>query len=481
MYKFLLILFFIGLKAFSLQESDVNVNLRKIEGNSVTFEITMPDGWKMAKPPEINRSSGDIQSAEDYKNYDNSRYEVTYKIDTNQEEILKFSIFACKDICTIINKDFHFQPKNSNGEFLQLALMIIFGFIGGMLLNVMPCVFPVILLKLRQLRSKSAIFSSILGNYLSFLILASILIVLKLLGKTVSWGMHFQNLYFLQFSVIFFFLLMLNAFNKLKFNLSMNLDFMGKQIMFKDVISSMITTFIAIPCTAPLLGVAAAFAIQESITEMMLIFSAIATGFCIPYFLAIFIKIPAQNWLQSSIWSKVIGAGVSLVFVWTFWLLCNHITWHEILAIAVILGISFVCFLKDKKIFGAMALALIFAFGTADYDSVDTYKQIETAQQMAENDSVVILNITADWCLSCKYNHLKFESDDVKQKIQESGAKLIEIDITKQNDRVMGFVREHGRAGIPFTIIYGPKNKQGVVLGELPSVDEIIHTLDLVK
>lgn len=102
-------------------------------------------------------------------------------------------------------------------------------------------------------------------------------------------------------------------------------------------------------------------------------------------------------------------------------------------------------------------------------------------QNLVKQDNIVILNISADWCLSCKYNKLKFLSDEVQNKIKENKIKIIEIDITKKNDKVMKFITKHARSGIPFTIIYGPKNKSGILLSEIPSVTEITKTIDLVK
>ena len=65
--------------------------------------------------------------------------------------------------------------------------------------------------------------------------------------------------------------------------------------------------------------------------------------------------------------------------------------------------------------------------------------------------------------------------------INENNVKFVEIDITKKNDKVMNFIYEHSRAGIPFTIIFGPQNKSGIVLSEIPTISEIVKTIDLVK
>ncbi len=484
---------------FSLTSDEVSISLNQLSPNNIAeFDINIPQGWKFAKPPEITSKykQSNFNYKENLKKLSETVYRTSCNIDRNQKDILSFSLFLCKDTCVILNKDFSYTPNNSSNLIL---LMLLFGFIGGFLLNVMPCVLPVILLKLKYINSRETTVNSIVGNYISFLILASVLSLLKISGETVGWGLHFQNIYFLKFVTIFFFILSLISCNRLHFYWSISLDgFIGnkkdkenkekertkgkgfRSKFFKEVLFSVITTMIAIPCTAPLLGTAATFALQESIPNLFLIFIAIATGFSFPFFVALFSNLSFERFFKNPIINKIIKYGVVLTFLWIYWLLFSSVSLVEIIIITVILFISSVMFLEQHNKIAVLLLSGIMFLNISTNPENQEVKFTEV-QNLVKQDNIVILNISADWCLSCKYNKLKFLSDEVQNKIKENKIKIIEIDITKKNDKVMKFITKHARSGIPFTIIYGPKNKSGILLSEIPSVTEITKTIDLVK
>ena len=479
---FIFALFFsISFSGYSLNSSDILLKLKNLSQDGVaTFEISLPKGWKLAKAPNIMSKFNSLgfKYQENLEQVSANKYRTRCNLNKNQKDLLKFDFFVCKDICSVISKDFFFTPNNS-GQLLYL--MILFGLIGGLLLNVMPCVLPVILLKIRHMNSRSTIINSIIGNYLSFFILASILSLLKMSGETIGWGLHFQNIYFLKFTVIIFFILSLISFDKLNFHWNISLDkhkITNKTL--RDIFLSMITTLVAIPCTAPLLGTAATFAIQESFSNLFIIFTAIATGFSIPYFIALFWKFPFKKIFQSKTLNYVIDFGVVITFSWLCWILFKNISSIEIIVICFIFAAALFSLKKGYNIL-AISLLISTLFINIPQENVTKINQLETVSELVEQNNVVILNITADWCLSCKYNKLKLESNQVQTKIRKNNVKLIEIDITKKNDKVLNFIHEHSRVGIPFTIIYGPKNKSGMLLSEIPEMSEIIKAIDLVK
>ncbi|MBO4405971.1 MAG: thioredoxin family protein [Alphaproteobacteria bacterium] len=498
---------FINFPTFALKSEDILLKLKELSSDSVaTFEIKLPEGWKLAKAPEIVSKSGsaEFKYQENFKKILENKYETRCKLNKNRKDILKFDFFVCKDICSVVSKDFLFNPATS---LRYLIIMIIFGFIGGLLLNVMPCVLPVILLKIKYTKSRETVINSIVGNYLSFLLLASVLSLLKLSGETVGWGLHFQNVYFLKFTVVFFFILSLISFGRLHFHWNLDTDKLkflkkgipilsdGRNKLIRDVIYSMVTTLVAIPCTAPLLGTAAAFAVQESVPYMFLIFTAIATGFSFPYFLVLFFKslfastktssFSFEGLLKKPVFNKIINFGILITFIWLSWILFGSITSAEIIFVCSVLLISFVLFGKNYN--KSAILLLIFTIfvnspqENTKPNNIEQTNKFAEISELVEQNNIVILNITADWCLSCKYNKTKFQSEEVQSKIKTNNVKFVEIDITKRNDAVMNFIRDHSRVGIPFTVIFGPKNKSGIVLSEIPTVSEIVKTIDLVK
>ncbi len=477
---------FINFPTNALKSRDVLLKLEKLSSDGVaTFKIELPKGWKLAKAPEIvsKSKSKEFKYQGNFKKILENKYETHCKLNKNQKDVLKFDFFVCKNICSVISKDFIFIPNVSsqNTSVKFFIIMILFGFLGGLLLNIMPCVLPVILLKIRHMSSRKTVINSIIGNYLSFTILALILSVLKLSSEIVGWGLHFQNIYFLKFTVIFFFILSLISFGKLHFYWNVNLDkskIANKNI--RDVTFSAIVTMVAIPCSAPLLGTAMTFAIQESFINLFSIFIAIATGFSFPYFFALFYKFPFEKIFQNPILNRVINWGVVITFVWLSWVLFRSISLIEIFVICFALLAAMLLFRKKYNSIAILLLASAIFINIPQKNTPD-FAQLEKVSKLVQQNNVVILNITADWCLSCKYNKLKFESNRVQTKINENNIKFVEIDITKKNDKVMNFIREHSRVGIPFTIIFGPQNKSGIVLSEIPTISEIVKTIDLVK
>lgn len=491
--------FFINFLAFALETKDILLKLKNLSPKGIaTFEISLPNEWKLARSPEImsKYNSSTFSYQENFKKISENKYETKCKLDKDQKDVLKFDLFVCKDICSLVSKDFIFNPHISMRFFI---IMMLFGFIGGLLLNVMPCVLPVILLKIKHMNSRETIINSIIGNYLCFLLLAGILSVLKLSGETIGWGMHFQNVYFLKFTVIFFFILCLISFGRLHFYWSLNLSaekskFLEKHFsilsestnkLIQDVTYSMVTTLVAIPCTAPLLGTAATFAVQESTVNMFLMFFAIATGFSFPYFLSLVSNFSFEKLFKKPLFNRIINLGVLITFAWLFWILQKSIPLIETFIICTAFFVSFILFKKNhNKIAVLLLISVIFINISPQKTEPQNLEQIDRFTKISrfvEQNNVVILNITAEWCLSCKYNKLKFESNQVRSKIKQNHIKFIEIDITKKNDVVMNFIRQHSRSGIPFTIIYGPKAKSGILLSEIPSVSEIVKTIDLVK
>ncbi len=477
---------FINFPTNALKSGDVLLKLEKLSSDGVaTFKIELPKGWKLAKAPEIvsKSKSKEFKYQENFKKILENKYKTHCKLNKNQKDVLKFDFFVCKDICSVVSKDFVFSPhipmQNNSVNFF--VIMILFGFLGGLLLNVMPCVLPVILLKIRHMNSRATIINSIIGNYLSFTILSLILSLLKMSSETVGWGLHFQNIYFLKFTVIFFFILSLITFGKLHLYWNVNLDkskIANKTL--RDITYSVIVTMVAIPCTAPLLGTAATFAIQESFVNLFSIFMAIATGFSLPYFVALFCKFSFEKIFQNPILNNIIDWGVVITFAWLSWILFRSISPIEIFVICFALLAAMFLF---KKRYNSIAILLLASaiFINIPQKNTQDFDQLEKISQLVEQNNTVILNITADWCLSCKYNKLKFKSDQVQTKMNENNVKFVEIDMTKKNDKVMNFIYEHSRAGIPFIIIFGPKNKSGIVLSEIPTISEIVKTIDLVK
>lgn len=411
-----------------------------------TIEIEAPNGWKFPYPPKIK-----VQNAKDFSDIsqtilskEKTKYllQLSAKISNVKTMNLDIESPMCSTNCVFAtcSKSVIFEDKNKGSTMSEIFLYIIFGFLGGLLLNIMPCVLPVVLMKLRAFQSKIALIGSICGNFSSFSILIAGLAFLKSVGTLAGWGMHFQSTGFLAVTALILLALTLYSFGIIHFNISMDFENSSKSIFWKNFASSAVATFIAIPCTAPLLGTAAAFAIQGTLLQLVIVFLAIATGFSFPYIFALLfsIKIPHISGRIGAIFDKIVGGGVLITFIWVAWLLFQNLTAAE-----------------------------------TNFERI--YKSIQ--KDIADNH-IVMLNITADWCLTCQYNHKYIlGSNEVKQTMSQNNVKFVEVNITKKDDSVTKFLHKHQRVGIPFTIIYGPKAKNGILLDELPSTKQVVQAI----
>ncbi|MDR2158072.1 MAG: thioredoxin family protein [Holosporaceae bacterium] len=485
----------------------VNVGIvadcRRISAETFRCELilSVSKGWKLPKAPDItvlkSENLKNFKYDGNYERLNETTYKTSFTIEAEKGEIgenkLELSIDCpvCGDICTIVSKNVRLIVGDERTPFQSLWKLILFallGLLGGLTLNVMPCVLPVILMKLKSMKSREAIWGSIAGNYASFSIFSAFIISLKIAGETAGWGMHFQNPYFLEAITFILFGLTLYSFGIITWFPAVRMGGEKRRAFWGNFLSSIVASIVAIPCTAPFLGTAATFAIQGSIPNLCLIFFAIATGFSLPYFLSFFLPIEIFNRFRDcgDVFKKVVNCGALITFLWIFWLLSNYFSPVATALYALsFAGMAFLLW-RRRYLWAAILLGICFV-GWQYRDFVvkteDSYEDA-IARLTAESakNQAIIFNITADWCLTCKYNHYRvFGDKKVMEFMKNNRVKFIEADMTKRNDVLMKFINDHNRVGIPFTIIYGPKAPHGILLNEILTVDAVAEAIKKVK
>ena len=448
------------------------------------LKIDVTPGWKISGRPRIKvrELQGNGEAIVSNLKSEGKKYiaEIKAKNMSKNAHIhihINIECPICSHVCTIASKNFKLDctsgkltsvdetasaSKNdgegrsgatdngSNGNFNTdttviggaIFLHMLFAFLGGILLNFMPCVLPVIFLKLKSFTSKNALFGSICGNYFCFMAFATAVFALKSQEKAMGWGTHFQDPRFLAVTAFLLFILMVFSF--LNTNLSIKTDFFRKihSAFLFHFFSGVVSAVIAIPCTAPFLGIALTFAMQGSVADLFGIFFATATGFSFFYFVALFYKPHMPNslrrlgpWVQ-----KLANIGIVLAFLW-------------------------ICFLLFQNL-------------SAKKNGINFTKVEATIAKEISAERVVILNISADWCVNCKYNKARILCNPQIQKLIKAGkVQYIELDITTKNEQIFDFIRSHKRIGIPFTMVYGPKAHKGILLSEIFSMEEILEAI----
>lgn len=396
--------------------------------------------------------------------------------------------------------------------FRFLLLMLAFGFMGGLVLNIMPCVLPVLSIKMfgilknaggKRIDVTKNLLVTALGIFISFLFFAILTIWLKAAGEVVGWGLHFQQPYFIIALVIVLTLFAANLWGLYEIRLPTFLGGIGSKHegLFGHFISGIFATILATPCTAPFLGVAIGFAVTQGASEILAIFMSMALGFAFPYLLfsacpAIITKLPRSgSWMIKV--KKIMAALLALSAVWLIWVLSNQL--GTIAAMVLFL----LCIVKVIKLWAAnhyeyvarfkiplLAFIIILSFtvpvrisnnvpiSKVQQDMWEEFKP-EHINQLVGNGKIVFVDVTADWCLTCKVNKLAvLDRADIKEKFQSMGVVAMKADWTKRDTNIAEYLRKYKRAGIPFNVVYGPNAPEGIMLSELLSKKEVFEALE---
>ena len=401
--------------------------------------------------------------------------------------------FALKKILTI---------QNHNIDFKNKYLIIIFlAFFGGLILNGMPCVLPVLSLKLlsmieyrnRPISIKNGLFITSLGIIFSFFLLAITFIFVRNLGYNIGWGMQFQQPIFLMmiglvlafFSLNLFGLFEISTPNFINSNKILNLE---NNKYIKDFFNGFFATLMATPCSAPFVGTALTFAFTQSSLMMLIIFITMGIGMSSPYILVAFFPAVLNFIPKPGYWMQYLKYffGILLIgtMIWIGSILLNHFNYYFII-FSIFLFLSnfiFLFYMKQKILFSLFSIILFFSLPNFSiFNSENIKKELDwidlnnvNFEKLLDNDNVVFVDITADWCLTCKYNKINvLNTKFIKELFVEYNVIKIKGDWTKPDIFIENFLQTHNRYGIPLNLIYNKNYPNGIILSELLSVNQI--------
>ncbi|PZR71845.1 MAG: hypothetical protein DLM73_14965 [Chthoniobacterales bacterium] len=409
-----------------------------------------------------------------------------------------------------------------------LAKFLLFGFLGGFILNLMPCVLPVISLKIfgfiqhagqsrrRILRSGLAF---IAGIFAWFVGLALLLILLKSLGREITWAFQFTNPYFVVGMSAVVLVFALNLFGVFEISLpqSANRGLLGWTAKEGDAGSffqGVFATVLATPCTAPFLGTALGFAFTQSGWTILLMFVAIAAGMSSPYLLlstqpAWLRLLPKPGaWMERV--KQLMGFLLLATLLFLLWVLgaergVEAIIWTS----CFLLALSVACWMKGAFIvptasatarFITLVLLLVLVIGSGWYfigekfAAANTVPSATTAQgdwqpftperlqSELEQGHAVFVDFTAAWCLTCKFNEATvLESSAVREAFQRHGVVKIKADWTNADPAITKILKQFGRPGVPMYVLY-PAGKKGepFLFPELLTQRMVLDKLDAI-
>jgi thiol:disulfide interchange protein DsbD len=409
-----------------------------------------------------------------------------------------------------------------------LATFLFFGFIGGFILNLMPCVLPVISLKIfgfikQSGDSRSKIFRSGLafcaGIFVWFIALALLLITLKSTGRDVTWGgFQFTNAYFVLALSVVVLVFALNLFGVFEISLPQSLSRgMLASADRKDNLGSffqgVFATVIATPCTAPFLGTALGFAFTQSPLVILSMFVSVAAGMGAPYFL-----LSAQPaWMkflpQPGAWMVHVKQFMGFLLLATLLFLLYVLGAQRgldgaIWASCFLLIVAIACWMKGafivptaslfKRSF-VLVLVIVLLLGSGFYFIGDKFQssKIDIAQSnlpgdwqsftperlQSERDAgrAVFVDFTAAWCLTCKFNEKAvLENSEVRDAFQRHGVVKLKADWTNGDPAITKLLQQFGRPGVPLYVLYPGKSQEPIVFPELLTKNILLDKLETI-
>ena len=412
-------------------------------------------------------------------------------------------------------------PAVATSTPISLPLILLLGVVGGLILNAMPCVLPVLSLKIFGLvksagqgRSQVVIGSlaTAMGILISFWALALAAILARSAGAAVGWGVQFQEPTFVVVLTLIVVLFCLNLWGVFEIVLPMRLaqlaDSGPNEGVPGHLVSGLFATLMATPCSAPFLGTAVSFALSQPASTIFAVFTAIAVGMALPYFILAAAPRAAQLLPKPGPWMDklrvVMGFLLAAAAIWLLYVLAAQVSRERlafielsILALAMFVwirhGAATRGWLKKLALVGMvamMALAVALAVGaepataspsTGDHSAglIDwvTFDRQE-AERLAAEGHLVFVDVTADWCFTCKVNErLVLETPEVAGALQKHEVISMKADWTTRSETITQYLADHGRYGIPFYLLYRP-GREPHVFSELLTKDAVISEIE---
>ena len=493
-----------------------NFSIKAIENsNDVIFDIEISTNSFFDDPKIFIHTPFGLPLAEPINNYslDFQKLNTSLYYSSDQFNEKKFPIeiffydnnhsFKVEKNLEIENVDKNISINNS------LVYLLLISVLGGFILNLMPCVFPVLSLKLlsvintEEKKIKSSFFITVLGIITSFLILGSFFAILKQINISISWGMQFQEPYFLMFILTIISMFFLNTLGFFQINLpsflySSKILNSGNNFYTKNFFNGFFATLLATPCSAPYLGTAVTAAFTQSTTYLFLIFCFMGIGMSIPYLVIAFFPGLISFLPRSGKWMIYFKYFLSILLlitiVWLLSILNNYFNYFFIVTFTVLLIlISAILKLRIFQIPLIISLIIIF-FLTPFLNSFqkineENYKSnnwldfnSKSIPEIIANNEIVFLDITADWCITCKFNKINvLNSETISEFFDSQEVTLIKADWTQPNEKINKFLKKYNKFGIPFNAFYSSKFPEGIVMNEILTEKQIFETYNKVK
>ncbi len=409
-------------------------------------------------------------------------------------------------------------PSPTNGNSSGIVAILGTALLGGLILNVMPCVLPVLSLKLlgvagyagaERRRVRFGLLATAFGVVCSFLIIAAVLAGLKLAGAAVGWGIQFQQPWFLAGMAAVTTLFAASLWGVLPIGMpgfaAAAAGIRPRNPMLDAFAAGAFATLMATSCSAPFVGTAVGFALARGPAEIMLIFTILGLGMAAPLLavaaapgLTRFLPRPGawMVWLR-----RVLGLALAATALWLLWVLAQvagpgaaTIAGFALVALLAVLAVQDRCAGAWRRVAQGAAMILVAVSVLIPELAAAPPSQLASNEGRAIQwqsfdparirrdvaaGKLVFVDVTAAWCLTCKINEAAvLDRDPVAGRLTNPGVVAMRADWTRPEPQITAYLQSFGRYGVPLYVVYGPARPDGEALPELLSASAVLAALE---
>ncbi|MDA0239985.1 MAG: protein-disulfide reductase DsbD family protein, partial [Proteobacteria bacterium] len=405
-----------------------------------------------------------------------------------------------------------------SAEGISYVAILLLALLGGLILNLMPCVLPVLSLKLLGVVSsggkkssevRASFLASAAGIIFTFLVIASALIGLKLAGGAVGWGIQFQHPWFLVSLTLLVSLFAFNLFGIFEIRLPGSLaNFAGTagggDSLGGNFATGAFATVLATPCSAPFLGTAVGFALVGSFVDTYAVFAALGVGMAVPFLLVAAVPSLATRLPKPGPWmirlKQILGIALALTALWLVSVLAIQVSIPAavvigLLMVAIGLILAFRNRLPETRRWAAAAAGVV-VIALASFAVPSQFRAADTGPQVAQGhwqpfdpDAIpklvaegktVFVDVTAEWCITCQVNKAAVLNRGQIFDLLSGGGNVVAMkaDWTRPDPVITAYLASFGKFGIPFNAIYGPGDAKPVVLPELLTAGRVLDAFE---
>lgn len=407
------------------------------------------------------------------------------------------------------------EPSTASVGSITLIGAIFGALIGGLILNLMPCVFPVISMKALSIAKtahgeraviRREAWAYTAGVLVTFLVLTALLLALKAAGNEIGWGFQLQSPPVVAVLALILFAVGLNLLGVFEFGTA--LQNTGTELtqtggVRGSFFTGLLAVVVATPCTAPFMAGAIGYALAQPAFVSILVFMSLAVGFALPFLLIAYVPSVLKALPKPGPWmvkfKEILAFPMFAAAIWLVWVVslqagANGMAMVLISMLLVALAVWF--FKSSRKVSKGLAIAsvigaLVLSGGikTEATSAADLNAQAWSHEKVAElrgNGQAVFVDFTAAWCVTCKVNEkLVLDQQRVKNLFAETNTAFLIADWTNKNDVIAAELEAYGRAGVPLYLVFPPAENgqvnnsvKGEVLPQVLTYDVIRDALE---